>query len=322
MSAKVSVTASARLHLGFLDMNGGLGRKFGGLGLSLDAPVTRLTLKRAEANHVEGPESARATRLLEATQAVLAPGAHHALVIHEAIPAHSGFGSGTQLALAVAAALRRLEDLPDNPAADAAMLSRGARSGLGAGLFAQGGLIVDGGRGPDTLTPPVIARADFPENWRVLVVTDAAATGLHGAGEKEAFATLPPLSAVDSGELCRRVLMQALPALVECDIDAFGAAVSRIQEIVGDYFAPEQGGRRYTSANVERLMARLRSEGATGVGQTSWGPTGFAFVESDAIAKRIVAHVEDEARTLGLSLSIHKGCNRGATIDAVYARIA
>jgi predicted sugar kinase len=69
-------------------------------------------------------------------------------------------------------------------------------------------------------------------------------------------------------------------------------------------------------------MARLRSEGATGVGQTSWGPTGFAFVESDAIAKRIVARVEDEARTLGLSLSTHKGCNRGATIDAVYARIA
>ena len=41
-----------------------------------------------------------------------------------------------------------------------------------------------------------------------------------------------------------------------------------------------------------------------------------------ATERRIVAHVEDEARTLGLSLSIHKGCNRGATIDAVYARIA
>ncbi len=322
MSAKVSVTASARLHLGFLDMNGGLGRKFGGLGLALDAPVTRLTLRRAAANHVEGPESARATRLLETTQAVLAPDAHHALVIHEAIPAHSGFGSGTQLALAVAAAVRRLADLPDDPATDAAMLSRGARSGLGAGLFARGGLIVDGGRGPDTLTPPVIARADFPEKWRVLLVSDTAATGLHGAGEKEAFATLPPLSAAASGELCRHVLMQALPALAEQNLDAFGAAVSRIQEIVGDYFAPEQGGRRYTSANVERLMMRLRSEGATGVGQTSWGPTGFAFVESEESAKHIVARVEDEARALDLSLSIHKGCNRGAKIDAVYARIA
>lgn len=322
MSAKVSVSASARLHLGFLDMNGGLGRKFGGLGLALDAPVTRLTLSRASANHVDGPESARAVRLLETSQAMLAPTARHALVLHEAIPAHSGFGSGTQLALSVAAALRRLEDLPDDPAADAAMLSRGARSGLGAGLFAHGGLVVDGGRGTDTLTPPVIARAGFPEDWRVLLIGDPAATGLHGAGEREAFATLPPLEAAASGELCRRVLMQALPALAERDLAAFGDAVSRIQEIVGDYFAPEQGGRRYTSANVERLMPRLRSEGATGIGQTSWGPTGFAFVESEATAKRIVDRVLSEARALGLSLSIHRGCNRGATIDAVYARIA
>ena len=322
MSAKVSVSASARLHLGFLDMNGGLGRKFGGLGLALDAPVTRLTLTRAETNQVDGPESVRAERLLETTQAVLTPTARHRLTLHEAIPAHSGFGSGTQLALAVAVAVRRLEGLPDNPAADAAMLSRGARSGLGAGLFAQGGLVVDGGRGPDTLTPPVIARAECPEDWRVLLVSDPAARGLHGAGEKEAFATLPPLDSAASGELCRRVLMQALPALAERNLQAFGDAVTRIQEIVGDYFASEQGGHRYTSANVEGLMARLRSAGATGIGQTSWGPTGFAFVDSESTAKRIIARVEPEARALGLSLSAHKGCNYGAKIDSVYARIA
>jgi len=322
MSAKVSVTASARLHLGFLDMNEGLGRKFGGLGLALDAPVTRLTLSRASANHVEGPESARAMKCLETTQTVLAPDTRHALVIHEAIPAHSGFGSGTQLALAVAAAVRRLEDLPDDPAADAAMLSRGARSGLGAGLFGRGGLVVDGGRGPNTLTPPVIARAEFPDDWRILLVGDPAATGLHGAGEKEAFATLPPLEATASGELCRRVLMQALPALAERNLRAFGDAVSRIQEIVGDYFAPRQGGRRFTSAKVEEAVGRLTRAGATWVGQTSWGPTSFAFVESEASAKRIVERVQSQARALGLSLSIHRGCNHGATINAVYARIA
>ena len=45
MPISVSVVAAARLHLGFLDMNGALGRKFGGLGLSIDAPATRLTLR-------------------------------------------------------------------------------------------------------------------------------------------------------------------------------------------------------------------------------------------------------------------------------------
>ncbi|PPD43482.1 MAG: GHMP kinase [Methylocystis sp.] len=322
MSARVSVAATARLHLGFLDMNGGLGRKFGGLGLSLDAPVTRLTLARAAQNGVSGAESARAAQLLEKAQAVLAPGSAHALTIHEAIPAHSGFGSGTQLALAVTAALRRLEDLPHEPAADAAMMSRGARSGLGAGLFATGGLVVDGGRGAQTQTPPVIARAAFPEAWRVLLVSDPAAVGLHGADEREAFVALPPSRPDESGELCRLVLMQALPALAETDLAAFGAAVTRIQEIVGDYFAPRQGGRRFTSAKVEAAVAKLLREGATGGGQTSWGPTGFAFAESEAAAQTMLARVGPQARAEGLEISIRKGLNRGAKIDAVYARMA
>jgi beta-ribofuranosylaminobenzene 5'-phosphate synthase len=322
MAAKVSVAATARLHLGFLDMNGGLGRKFGGLGLALDAPATRITLTRSEANAVEGPESGRGAALLEKAQAALAPETTHALAIHEAIPPHSGFGSGTQLALAIAAALRRLEDLPHDAAADAALMSRGARSGLGAGLFVTGGLVVDGGRGPNTRTPPVIARAEFPEAWRVLVVSDPTAVGLHGADEKEAFVALPPSSGAESGELCRLVLMQALPALAERDLCAFGAAIGRIQEIVGDYFAPAQGGRRFTSAKVEDAIGRLIREGATGGGQTSWGPTGFAFVESEAAAQAIVARLEPEARAAGLEIAIRKGLNRGATIDAVYAEIA
>jgi beta-ribofuranosylaminobenzene 5'-phosphate synthase len=322
MSAQVKVAATARLHLGFLDMNGGLGRKFGGLGLALDAPATRLTLIPAAHNCVDGPEQARATQLLEKAQAALAPQARHALTIHEAIPAHSGFGSGTQLALAVAAALRRLEDLAQDAAADAALMSRGARSGLGAGLFVTGGLVVDGGRGPDTQTPPVIARAEFPEDWRVILVADPTAVGLHGADERDAFVALPPSSAAESGELCRLVLMQALPALAEGALAPFGAAVARIQEIVGDYFAPRQGDRRFTSAKVEAAVGRLTREGATGGGQTSWGPTGFAFAESEAAAQRIVAAVAPEARADGLALSIHKGLNRGATIDAVYAKIA
>ena len=322
MSAQVSVTTTARLHLGFLDMNGGLGRKFGGIGLSLDAPATRLTLRRADANRVEGPEAARSEKLLAAAQAALTPEARHALTIHEAIPAHSGFGSGTQLALAIAAALRRLEDLPFTPDADAAMMSRGARSGLGAGLFARGGVVVDGGRGPNTRTPPTIAHADFPEDWRVLLVCDPAAVGLHGADEKEAFATLPPLSEAASGDLCRLVLMQALPALAERELAPFGAAIARIQEIVGDYFAPAQGGRRFTSARVEQLIGRLTREGASGGGQTSWGPTGFAFAASESEAQGIAARAADEARALGLELTIQRGLNRGAKIDAVFARIA
>ena len=100
----------------------------------------------------------------------------------------------------------------------------------------------------------MIARLPFPAEWRVLLVIDNNAQGLNGDSEREAFAALPPFSEARAGEICRRVLMQALPALVERDIGAFGEAISQIQIVVGDYFAPAQNGRRFTSAAVEDVL--------------------------------------------------------------------
>lgn len=322
MPARVSVTAAARLHLGFLDMAGSLGRMFGGLGLSISGPATRLTLVSASATEVSGADEARARKLLEQAAAALAPGKRYRLTVHEAIPPHSGLGSGTQLALAIAAALRRLEDLPQDVEADAALLQRGARSGLGAGLFTRGGLVVDGGRGASTTTPPIVARLPFPEDWRILLAFDPASVGLHGVDERRAFDELPPFSEENAGRLCRLVLMQALPAAAERDLAAFGAAITEIQAIVGDYFAPAQGGRRFTSAAVERLLAQFAQEGATGVGQTSWGPTGFAFVANEEEAQRLAARARESYATDGLEIAVVRGLERGALIDAAYAKIA
>jgi len=317
---EVRVSASARLHLGFLDLHGGLGRKFGGLGLAIDGPQTRLTLTRAEAASVEGPQADRAASLLEKARSAFAPGVNARLVVHEAIPAHAGLGSGTQLALAIAAAVRRLEDVAGDAASDAAAMGRGARSGLGAGLFEQGGFVVDGGRIEGGPTAPVVARLPFPPDWRILLVFDPKAEGAHGEREREAFARLPAFSEATAGELCRRVLMQALPALLERDLPRFGAAIEHIQRAVGTYFAPAQGGGRFLSAAVEQTVAALLAEGAVGGGQTSWGPTGFAFAASEAEAERIAARVRPSAA--GLSVEVFRALDRGARIDALYARMA
>ena len=51
----VRVVAPARLHLGFLDLNGGLGRLFGSIGLAIDTPRTELVLKRARAFKERAP---------------------------------------------------------------------------------------------------------------------------------------------------------------------------------------------------------------------------------------------------------------------------
>jgi beta-RFAP synthase len=230
--------------------------------------------------------------------------------IEEAIPAHSGLGSGTQLALAVAAAVRRFHRLPLDVRADAVLLERGARSGIGIGLFTTGGVLVDGGRTADGPPPPVVAQHPFPPAWRILLLFDPDARGVHGRQEIEAFSALPPFPADDAAHLCRLVLMQALPALAERDIAIFGSAIAEIQQRLGDHFSLIQGGR-YTSARVAEAAAFLERNGAHGCGQSSWGPTGFAFVESAAEARRLA---EGLAKAVGFEAKIAQGNNAGATI--------
>jgi beta-ribofuranosylaminobenzene 5'-phosphate synthase len=314
MFESVTAIAPARLHLGFLDLNGGLGRRFGSLGLAIDHPVTRLTIAPAAKPFVQGVEALRAAAYLDVLTKRLELPAAYGVTIHEAIPDHVGLGSGTQLALALASALRHLEGLPPDVPGDALVLHRSQRSGIGVGLFERGGVIVDGGRASATVTPPVIARLEFPAAWRVLLVLDSRMKGLHGTQEIEAFAALEPFEASAAAEICRLVLIKALPALAEADLEAFGGAIERVQDIVGAYFGPAQGGAPHISAAVAEMLAALRRLGAKGIGQSSWGPTGFAFAGDEAEAHRLRNLLRDEAAALGVDIAICKGLNRGALV--------
>ncbi|MEF2552113.1 beta-ribofuranosylaminobenzene 5'-phosphate synthase family protein [Aurantimonas sp. A2-1-M11] len=308
----VSVSAPARLHLGFLDPGGQSGRRFGGIGLALEEPATQLTIRRARQDLVAGPEAERAAGYLRDMRRRLDLGARHELTIQEAIPAHAGLGSGTQLALAVALALRTLEARPADIAGDAARLGRGNRSGLGAAFVTAGGVAVDGGKGNGGLPPPLIARLPFPEDWRVILVLDPGDEGFHGVDEVAAFATLPAFPEAQVGEICRLVLMQALPSLAETDIAGFGAAIGAIQQMVGRHFAPAQGGV-FTSPAVSRACEALAAAGAHGIGQSSWGPTGFAFAPSAREAEQLVAAIGEAAT--GLDIRIIAGRNHGASVE-------
>ena len=126
---RITVTATARLHFGFLDPSGRGNRPFGSFGLSLDRPATRLVLERAKAPHVTGPELERAERYLKAIAASSGVEPNFALHLTEAIPPHAGLGSGTQLALAVGSAFSVLEGLDLSARQIATRLQRGGRSG-------------------------------------------------------------------------------------------------------------------------------------------------------------------------------------------------
>ncbi|XSG82727.1 MAG: beta-ribofuranosylaminobenzene 5'-phosphate synthase family protein [Methyloligella sp. ZOD6] len=309
----VSVTTRARLHFGFFDPSGQGAQPFGSFGLGLDRPVTALRLTRAENLTVSGPESERASAYLTRLADLSGRDCNFSLQIDSAIPSHSGLGSGTQLALAVGAAFAHIEGLALTPREIASTLDRGRRSGIGIGTFAHGGVVIDDGPSGGDL-PVVLARADFPETWRVMLIFDPDCKGLHGSNELEAFATAPAFPDAESARLKQRSLHSALPALADGSFDRFCETIGHLQSVMGVYFAPYQGGP-LVSEKVSAAVHWLRSEGYKGVGQSSWGPTGYAILPSEQDAERLLSEAEKRSGFASLRFEIARGCNEGALIE-------
>jgi beta-RFAP synthase len=268
---------------------------------------------------VTGPQAARVEAFARQLREKFQLPADSSIAVLEAIPEHVGLGSGTQLALAAGVALARLHKLDLSVREVAALHERGQRSGIGVGAFEQGGFLVDGGKGPHGDPPPLIARAEFPEQWRVLLVFDNTFQGLHGEDEAAAFRSLPEFPELLSAQMCRLVLMQALPALHERDLEGFGRAIAELQRVTGDYFAPVQGGRRFTSPNVAEVLAWLEHEGIVCVGQSSWGPTGFAIVGTEVEARRLARIAESRWGPGGaLRFMVCSARNRGSDVEVAH----
>ncbi|WP_246251793.1 beta-ribofuranosylaminobenzene 5'-phosphate synthase family protein [Ancylobacter pratisalsi] len=312
----VRITAPGRLHLGFLDLAGTLGRRFGSLGITLDRPATVVRMRPAARLTATGPDAGRAVAAVEKAARHFGLGTGVEVTVEAALPPHSGLGSGTQLGLAVATGLCLLGGLELTPREIGAALGRGARSSIGIGAFTEGGVILDGGKKQGSnAPPPILSRLPFPEDWRILLVYDTDHQGLSGTAESTAMETLPVFADTLAGHMARLAVMVALPALAEADVDYFSAAVGEMQRLLGEHYADAQGGR-YTSTSVAEVMDWLESRGLRGLGQSSWGPTGFAILGSPEDGERIIS----EARTRfagrpALAFDCVRGGNAGARIE-------
>lgn len=300
--------------MGFIDLSGSLGRRFGSIGVALNEVNTHLTLRYSDQLKLTGHTSERALKCTQQLCAALNVADQLHLDISSSIPEHVGLGSGTQMAIALGLAISAFYDLGLNVRDIAKITDRGARSGIGIATFEQGGLVVDGGRGERTETPPVISRIPVPDDWRFILVFDQRGQGLHGAQEVQAFSALPAFPQQEAARLCYLLMMQGLPALAEGDIRLFGDVITQLQQAIGQHFASVQGGV-FASSEVASVMHFLQQQGAVAIGQTSWGPTGFCAVKGVALAQQLKLQVEqDFAHCENLSVFIASVRNVGGDV--------
>jgi beta-ribofuranosylaminobenzene 5'-phosphate synthase len=308
----VRVEAPARLHMGMLDACGTGARRFGGLGVAVSRPAVVVEASASGELTVEGPDAERALTVARRCQDALGVAGGARVRVLDAIPAHVGLGSGTKLALAVTAALAALAGQSPDPATIARTAGRGARSAVGLWTFALGGLVVEGGVRRGVEQPaPLLMRHSMPDEWRCVLAVPDAEPGLSGRAEEDAFAQLRP-DPDRAALIAQLVLTALLPALVERDLGEFGAALSRVQRLVGDAFAPVQGGTFHPRAGA--LVDALLRLGAAGAGQSSWGPAVYGLVGSEQQAHELARRLQPQLG-MGGRADVVRFDNRGARVE-------
>lgn len=313
------IVTGARLHLGLLDT----ADPFGGVGLMLAQPATRIRVRAASRFEAVGAAKDRVETVAERFCAYWRLGEFPrcAIEVVQRPAPHAGLGSGTQLAMAVAEALCHFTGYrvytshrpagecgsDDADAGESArrvgvdrcklaveIAGRGRRSAVGAHGYFEGGLIYEAAAAVAAGLNPIQTRIELPACWRVLLVrSPGAAPKVAGETELAHFARLPPATPEIRERLTREVEDELLPAAAEANFERWSEAVHHYNRESGQLFAAVQGGP-YNGPAIEAWVERLRGLGVRGVGQSSWGPTVFAFCDSEQQAAELGSRIRSE----------------------------
>jgi len=315
MPRLVRVSAPSRLHFGLWPL-GDEGRQFGGVGAMIERPGLALELAPATRFLASGPLAERvnafAGRWADFHRTPL-PACR--LEVIEAPPQHTGLGTGTQVALAVAAGLSAWCGFPSQTPLELAIsVGRGQRSAVGTYGFVMGGLIVEQGKLPDEPLSPLDCRVAMPDDWRFVLVRPGGLVGLAGQEEATAIAALDEIPSSIREELIAEARECLIPAAACTDFSAFAESLYRYGNLAGQCFASGQLGP-YNGPVLTALVERIRGLGYAGVGQSSWGPTLFVATENATTAERLASQLRLMTEFGNLTISVTAPSNRGARIE-------
>ncbi|NND97461.1 MAG: beta-ribofuranosylaminobenzene 5'-phosphate synthase [Pirellulaceae bacterium] len=304
----VRVVTGARLHFGLFDTIA----PFGGVGMMINQPPTEVIVRQANQFGCRGEGADRVAPIAGRVQ-------HHLRLpdlpaceveIVRRPNAHTGLGTGTQLAMAVAEALLRFCDGPTrDPSLIQRMADRGKRSAVGVHGYLHGGLIFEAADETTQLLNPIQQRVSIPDQWRVAVFCPTTVDlPVSGSVEQRQFAQLSGADRETRHQLEKIVDDQIVPAAQGSDFLKFAASVHQYNYHSGMLFADVQNGP-YNGPTVTRLVQMLQQRDAVGVGQSSWGPSVFAWFESQPDAEHFVTTWPTEFASVLIAQPLNQGAS-------------
>jgi beta-RFAP synthase len=191
---------------------------------------------------------------------------------------------------------------------------RGLRSAVGLHGFLRGGFLVDGGRAESGRLGTLVARVDFPEEWRFVLAMPHRSIGLSGEAEQSTFASQPSMPIGLTSELCRTVLMDWLPSVIESDFSRCSDSMYRFGTTVGEFFSNAQGGV-FSHPRMRQWAELVRSRGVSGVAQTSWGPTLAALCCDEKSAEQLKNDFANDSSWSDCSFQVVTPLNCAASVS-------
>jgi beta-ribofuranosylaminobenzene 5'-phosphate synthase len=286
------IVARPRIHVSLADMGFASLRAFGGIGFSIEQPLTVFQFEQCSGIEIRGlqvlDEEGRAdlTQVIERMKNDQGE-MHFRVILKEVPPQHVGFGTKTSLALALVAGVNAFRSTGWSVEQMQKLSGRGAASGIGIHSFFTGGAIWDVGHranatehllpsGSTTVTgiPPLGARIPFPAAWRVMLLLPAERP-MTGGEEIKFFVENAPVPRLEALSTMAALYHGVLPAILLGD---YGALVSALGEVHRLGFKARELGK--WSLQLQTTVAALSKDGFA-AGLSSVGPLIYVILPDD-----------------------------------------
>ncbi|MGC8573084.1 MAG: beta-ribofuranosylaminobenzene 5'-phosphate synthase family protein [Caldisphaera sp.] len=315
MKKEVLISAPSHVHIGNIDLNGNLGRKYGTLGFALENPRFVLKLSLSETDYAKNEDIINYITIYK--QYLNCNKSFEAEIIED-IPKNVGLGRTTSLILSIGFGITYLCNKKASIDELAKLTNRGNQnSGLGVNAFKYGGFIIDGGV-KDNNVAPLIFRGIVPDDLRIIValpekpIKKILELKEH---EEEILSNLPVMEESFSSYLSRLVLMKIMPSFEEEDFKSFGEGLTEFNSSLGRYWKKYQDSI-YCCKEVEEIINELKSLGAYCACQSSWGPTTYGLFDYKKSDKALEVINELVKKLGGGKVWVTKVDNTGAFLKA------
>ncbi len=317
----IAVTTPSRLHFSLLDLNGEIGRIDGGFGVALQNPNFKILVEKAKQTGIFGTTDTKTCeeilKILSTIKKKYDLKNEYKISLKSEIPRHSGFGSTTQLNLAITSAVLKLEEIFLSPSEIAMTVKRGGTSGIGVKAFESGGFIVDVGHKfgkgkekaaflpssvSDAKPAKILFRQDFPDDW-IFVCAVRKIRKIYAESEVEIFKKYCPVNRRDVEMLSHLLLMKILPAVIEQDIENFGDGLKEVQNLGFKKIEVEISG-------LKNFMDEL-SKISYGAGLSSFGPCVYALTKGKKHAEEVRSYLNEK----GIKNFVCMPNNKGAYFE-------